>query len=252
MEEKINVTASGGATELTILKGEAKPNFKVRNPVKVTGNITVPFDHLNKPTITEIDFQLQKEINLASPNTLQESFLEVNRDLMQINFVEHAGLPYESSYKGVLKLDKDFQGFGINDPSITYKPITLAEKIKMNRSFFESKSEAMKLVSDLKNFEAKIEKEVEAKADDRANKRTLMAQVVTTNIPEGFKMKLPIFKGTAATVFEVEIAIDPMDLSCRLVSPEVNDIVNTIKNELIDDQVNLIKEKHPTLRIFEV
>src|SRR5690606_9546607 len=115
-----------------------------------------------------------------------------------------------------------------NDPAVTYTALQLADKIRMNRSFFENKSDAMRLVSELREFEAKVNKEVESKADGRANRRVLLAQTVTTNVPESFRMNVPVFKGLGKVAIEVEIGIDPYDLSCRLISPGANDHIHEV------------------------
>ncbi len=237
--------------EIIVRTGEAPENFKVRQSITVSGQIDLPFQHLSKHTYTERDYCELKNLDSENDDVIKISYLTIDRDQMVIVFREHAGLEYESNYTGKLLINPDFKKFGIND-YVTYTPLKLAETIKMNRSFFENKTEAMKLVSELMGFEAKVNKEVEAKADERANRRVLLAQTVSTNIPEAFKMKLPIFKGAEAIEFEVEIGIDPIDLSCRLISPEVNDIINETKNEVIDEQKELIKGLHPDLRIFEI
>lgn len=246
----MNVTLGGDNNEIIWREGAAPENFKVRKGLTVTGTIGVPLVHLAKETLT----QLADDWETLSPgeiNVINESYLTVDRDKMEIVFVEFAGKEYESRYIGRLVLSPDFEKFGINQNK-SYTPLELAELIKMNRSFFESKTEAMKLVSELRNFEAKVNREVEAKADDRANRMVLWAQTVSTNVPDGFKLKLPIFKGADPKVFEVEIGIDPMDLSCRLISPEANDIVNDTKNDIIDDQKTKIQELHEGLRVFEL
>lgn len=248
--KKLNVTLGGDNNEIIWREGTAPENFKVRKGLKVEGTITVPLRHLEKETLTEREFGTDY-LKPQSKDVINESYLTVDRDKMAIEFVEFAGKEHESRYIGKLVLNPDFEKFGINQNESS-TPLQLAELIKMNRSFFESKTEAMKLVSELRGFEAKVNREVEAKADDRANRKVLLAQTVTTNIPEGFKLKLPIFKGAEPVTFEVEIGIDPHDLSCRLISPEANDIVNDTKNEIIDGQLAEISELHPGLRIFEI
>lgn len=261
MEKELKLSVENGVKELIVWHGDAKPNFKVRKPIKISGTIGLPLAHLTQVTATQLDYlQDSKEVDLLAvkmlqPGTLsviEESYLTIDRDKMVIAFVENAGKEYESTYTGALTLNPDFIDFGINDLTVSYVPIQLAQKIKMNRAFFENKTVAMQLVSELMGFEAKINKEVEAKADERATRRVLMAQTVTTNIPEGFKMKMPIFKGGESVVFEVEINIDPQNLNCVLVSPEANDLVTETKNNIIDEQKAKIVELHPGLRIFEI
>ena len=80
----------------------------------------------------------------------------------------------------------------------------------------------------------------------------LIAQVVESNIPETFKLDMPIFKGTEKQLFEVEININAGDFSCTLISPQVNDYITEIKNTLIDNELKDINSFFPNLKIFEV
>jgi len=247
--EKLNLKVLKGCKELIIRQGNAPENFEERKQILVVGNIDVPYVHLSKPSKTLISEQeLLMFRNLD--DVIHESYLQIDIDKMCIKFHENAGKEYQSIYSGSLKMDTVFIDLGINDNSVSYTPFSLAEKIKRYRSFFESKTDAMKLVSVLRDFEAKVNKEVEAKADERANKRVLLAQTVTTNIPEAFKIKAPIFKGVDPVLFEVEISIDPTNLQCLLVSPDANDIILQKKNEVLKEQERKIGELWPDLRIF--
>lgn len=250
VNEKINITLQEGQKEVIVRQGAALPPFKVRDGIEVFGTISVPKEHLTKPSGTDFNVEF-----LKLGDYLEESFLLVKRDDKKLVFIENAGKEYESKYEGTLALDSNFKALGINDADVSYTPLQLAEKLKLYRSFFETKTEAMKLVSILRDFEAKVNQEVEAKADERANRKVLLQQTVTTNIPEGFKLKIPVFKGFPSEVLEVEIGIDPMNLNCRLLSPEANDFVFEKTNEVIDAELAAINQFLNgfglSLRIFE-
>lgn len=247
--ERFKLELNSQMQELVIREGAAPDNFKVRKPIVIDGNIEVPYQHLEKQSSTIICELGQIQIQSLS-DVIDESFLTIDAEYMQIKFIENAGKDYESIYTGKLEFDTVFKDLGINNNQVSYTPLALSEILKRYRSFFESKTEAMKLVSTLRDFEAKVNKEVEAKVDERANRRVLLAQTVTTNIPEGFKMKIPIFKGLDAVLFEIEISIDPINLNCLLVSPEANDLVLQTKNELLKEQESKIRALHEDLRIF--
>jgi len=122
----------------------------------------------------------------------------------------------------------------------------------MNRFFFSDKNTAMKLVSDLKNFKAKVDKEIEMSDNDRGNTRLLQSQVVDSNIPEAFDIVIPIFKGQPEQKFRVEINIDARNFECSLISPDANDLINEVKSKLIGEQVSEIRELVPELAILNV
>jgi hypothetical protein len=121
----------------------------------------------------------------------------------------------------------------------------------MNRSVFENRDEAMKLVAELQNFKAKVDKEVELKSDNRGNTTNLRSQVVTSNIPKSFKVNLPIFKGQKSELIEVEVYIRDHDLCCTLVSPEANDSIEMTRDAIIDKQLEKISETCPEIVIIE-
>ena len=249
--QQINLHVKEGENEVIIRHGEAEPVAGFRKGITVSGTLGVPREHLEKPSVwltARLDPKVRKE---DQDPVLNFSHLQVNRDKGTITFTEDAGNEWENKYIGALVFDPRFEKFGINSGR-SYTTIELSHFIKMNRSHFETKDKAMLLVSQLRDFKAKVDKQVENMADERGNRRILQAQAVESNIPESFHITVPVFKGCAAQTLEVEIAIDPGDLSCTLISPEVNDYVENVKNEIINEEIRMIEESHPTLRIFEV
>lgn len=248
MEQKtLELKLKEGTNEIITRQGDAQelpPLFP--NGTKISGTIKTPREHLSKPS----NWLTHSKTDIKD-TPLNNSYLLVNREKMTIEFIEDYGYPWSCTYKGTLQFDERFKKFSINENK-SYTAFELADLIKMNRSLFETKDKAMVLVSELRKFKAKIDKDVEAHTDDRANKKVLLAQAVETNLPENFKLVLPIFKGEDKKAFEVEITIDATDLSCRLVSPEVNDYVEETRDSIINIEVEEIKQLHPTLRIFEV
>ena len=122
----------------------------------------------------------------------------------------------------------------------------------MNRSLFADKNTAMKLVSELKNFKAKVNKQVEESENDRGNRRLLMDRVVDSNIPEAFDLIMPIFKGQPKSKFTVEVIINGIDMSCTLLSPDAKELIDETRSKLINEQVELIRAVSPELPILEV
>ncbi len=247
--------------EIVVREGAAEKIPDFRKTVVVTGTIGVPLEHLTWATNWLLGsnsmLQFARKIDPdgmenKSDAPLSFSYLQVDRDGMQIIFVEDAGAQWESRYTGNLMLNREFIKFGINNASVQYTPHELAELLKMKRTHFENKSVAMGLVSDLKKFEMKVEKHIEDHADERANKRVLKSQAVETNIPKNFKLKMPIFQGQEKVTFEVEISIDPTSLNCLLISPDANDYVIETRDDIFDEQIKEIKDLHSELRVFEV
>jgi hypothetical protein len=234
MKNELHLTDFKG-NELVVREGAAS---KPIEPIKVDikGVINSPFNWLEK--------------KLSALKVIDSNIL-IDKDKGTIILTVNEKSPVFDTIQGSLQLHPDFEMFNINSgESITSHD--LAEKIKMFRSCFLDKDTAMKLVKNLRNFTAKVNKELEAFKDDRANYALKKSQIVETNLPESFTLVVPIFKGQEKRHVEVEININADNLNCTLISPEVNDYISTFKETIIDEQIDKIKTLVPDLAIIEV
>src|SRR5690606_33756840 len=126
-----------GAKELVIREGVADPVVPLRKGVNLVGNIGMVHTHLKNPSA----WLTREDEEKNTP--LEHSYVVVDRSNMMISFLEDAGMPWESSYIGVLHLDDALKKFEINTGK-SWTTFELADHIKMNRSFFETKDKAMK------------------------------------------------------------------------------------------------------------
>ncbi len=174
----------------------------------------------------------------------------VMRSELTIRLVTDESSQLRDEVFGTLYLSDKYKAFGINSGNYI-TPHEMAALIKMNRTAFENIDVAMRLVSQLQNFKAKVNKEVEAKKDDRANYSSHLSQVVDSNLPESFKLNIPIFKGQQKQLIEVEVYIRASDLNCCLMSTEANDVIETTRDAIIDDVLEKIKELAPSIVVIE-
>lgn len=179
------------------------------------------------------------------------SHIIIDRENLSITLFIDENNHFSDRIKGKLELHPDFKKFKINTGE-QFTNFELAELIKMNRSAFESPSVAMSLVTDLKNFKAKVDKEIEKANNDRGNVKLVVSQFVESNLPEKFWLEVPVFKGTPKERVEVEIYIDPASLTCSMVSPHANDLVSDIRDKAIDDVIHEIEIIAPEIAILEV
>ncbi len=235
MGKEVNVHVKEGTETLEILQGDALAR-KEPLQVNINGLINAPLEYLSKRQ----DVIEHKKCHLI-----------VNLSKGAINLIVDEKNAYKDTITGKLKVNPDFESFGINDGT-TRDTFELADFIKMNRFFFNDKNTAMKLVSDLKNFKAKVKKQIEASDNDRGNTRVLHDQVVQSNIPESFDLTIPIFKGQPDQTFKVEININGNNFACALISPDAKDLINEVKSELINEQVEKIRGLAPDIAILEV
>jgi hypothetical protein len=206
---------------LTVLQGKA---IEPKEPIKIVLSGTIE---------SAANFLIQRKNEL----NLKKCHIIVNREKMSITLViNEDDIATRGVITGKLELHPEFKKFKINSGE-TWTSFDLADLIKMNRSFFSSKEVAMKLVSQLRDFNAKVNKQIDAFKDDRANFNVKKAQVVESNLPDVFALVVPLFKGQSKQNIPVEINIHPESLACQLCSPEANDIAMDFKDKAIDDQL---------------
>ena len=233
--DDITVKVDGETKELVIRQGDALP-LKERHKVQLSGTLPTPLTYLIR-RVNQIDqLKAHLEFSLEGMN-MKLTIEEENQDGAVVS--------------GSLSLDPKFKLFGINKGNYQ-TPFQLAELIKMNRGCFENHSVAMDLVTQLKKFKAKIDKEVEKADDNRGNKKLLIDQIVTSNIPEAFQLNIPIFKGEKKQVFEVEVYFNSEDLTCTLISPQANDLIEAQKAAIFGDVLKEIETIAPSLVIVEI
>lgn len=233
MKNDINLINYEGS-ELIIREGKA---LEPKEPkiLNISGTIETPFRWL------------EKKINSL---VIIVCSLFVNKNEGTIRLVTDEKNFYSDEIIGKLEMHPDFEKFNVNTGE-SINSHDLAEKIKMFRSCFKDKDTAMKLVRELRNFTAKVNKELEAFKDDRANYALKKSQIVETNLPESFILVVPIFKGQPKENIEIEININAENLSCTLISPQANDFIAEFKDKIIDEQIEKIKELIPELVIIE-
>lgn len=179
-----------------------------------------------------------------------DAHILVDRDHMTITLNTDENNFYSDQIVGTLTLSTEMQEFGINTGEYM-SCFDMADRIKQLRTYFETQQEAMKLVTELRNFKAKIDKELELSDDKRGNQKIMRAQTVESNLPKSFKVNMPIFKGTDKRTFEVEVEINPNDLSCTLVSPDAHDIVVQERDNQMDAVLGRIGDAAPNIVIIE-
>lgn len=238
-QEVYNISGDVKEVVITHKKGfdETKPI-----PVTVAGNIDSVSSWLVKRYSPPF-----KSISLIDTET---AYVLVNRDKMSITLVFNESDPYfRGTVVGTLTKHPDFDKWEINTGH-EWDNKGLAEFIKMNRSCFESKGDAMKISSELSSLKVKVDHEVEKANDNRGNVRQMISQkVIEMNIPKLFKLRVPIFKGQPAKLFEVEIYVNPNNYMVSLISPEANDIIATVRDSVIDEQKKEIEKICPVVII---
>lgn len=232
--EKLTEMNIEDGKDIVIRFGDALP-LKEPKHVSINGTIDAPARWVEK-----------RKDDIVSA----DAHILVDRDHMTITLNTDENNFYSDQIVGTLTLSTEMQEFGINTGEYM-SCFDMADRIKQLRTYFETQQDAMKLVTELRNFKAKIDKELELSDDKRGNQKIMRAQTVESNLPKSFNVNMPIFKGTEKRTFEVEVEINPNDLSCTLVSPDAHDIVVQERDNQMDAVLVRIAEAAPNIVIIE-
>ena len=234
----------GKPCELIIREGKAPDMLPILAPIKqsITGTIEAVVEFLKR----RLPVEKQIDINLCH--------ILVNRETISINlYINESDPNTRGVIIGTLTEHPKYIEFGVNQGK-NWEPNTLGQFFKMNRFFFVDNSENMKLVTELKNFEANVSSKIEKQKSEKGDFKDNYSGVVMSNLPGTFKLNLPIFKGQKPEGIEVEFyaSVNGRDVALQLVSPGANQLLEDIRNSVIDEQIKLIREIAPEIVIIEV
>lgn len=243
--ENLQISLAPGCEKAEIIIREvSKVNeLEVKPPivVDISGTIGAPLEFLTKRK--KADGQIDQH----------RCHILVNREDITIKLIINENDTYlRGSVLGTLEVHPIFISFGINNGT-QWTPSKLGLFFKMNRAFFESREDNMKLVTDLMNFTATVSNSIERSVKESGDKTDKFEQVVNSNLPKSFKLKIPIFKGMPHEVIEVETfaQINGREVSFTLISPAAQQIVEELRDAAVDMQLKLIKELCYDIAIIE-
>lgn len=243
--ERIQVNLAPGMSkaELIIREGEAPMQLAPKAPVKtnITGVISTIAEYLEK-RIDKGQFD-QKDCHIL-----------VNRDKVEIALITNESDEYKRGQViGKLAYNPKFIEFGINSGKV-WTPTELGMFIKMNRAFFPDRKVNMALVTSLMNFTADVNNKIERSMRENGNLVDNFAQVVNSNLPESFIIRMPLFKGMQPETIEVETfaQVNGRDVAFILISPGAQVTLEDLRDKVIDEQLSKIREIAPEIAIIEV
>lgn len=238
--QPIVVNLPEGQNTLTLLQGQAPAQLDQKAPVKleISGTIEAPLEFL--------------KLRVGDINQ-HKAHIFVNRDNLAIRLVFNEDDPYTiGNVAGMLRLSKIFEKFGINTDK-QWEPEELGQFLKLNRTYFVSREENMNVVNALKTFDAKVNQTVQRETKENGNKAFTFRQAVDSNIPESFKLRLPILSGGQPIEIDVETyaSIDGAHVTVALQSPGANDIVESVRQNYMTEMVGQLREVAPEIVIIE-
>lgn len=243
--EKFQVNFAEGQTkgELILREGKAVDQLPLKAPIKIAlvGVIGAPVEFLNK-RISEFDQINQKKCHVI-----------IDREKISITLItseDNADLT--GNVQGILMQHPKFIEFGINAKK-NWEPNELGQFFKMNRAFFPDRSANMALVTQLKNFIATVNSTIEKEKNESGSFKDNFSGTVSSNLPGMFTLRIPIFKGIPAEDLEIEFyaSVDGRDVRLQLYSPGANTALEDLRDKVIEEQIELIRNIAPEIAIIE-
>lgn len=242
--EKFQINLGDGVTKAEIIVREVNKvnELEVKPPVKLKlkGTIGSVYEFLSKRA------DQQEQINQKRCHII------VNREDISIKLVFNENDEYlNGSVYGELQIHPKFEEFGINSGKV-WTPSALGLFFKMNRAFF-NKEENMNLVHELMNISAKVNNSIAKSMKETGDRTDNFEQVVSSNLPKAFTLNISIFKGMPAETLEVETfaQVNGREVAFVLLSPAANQTMEDIRDKVVDDQLDVIREICPDIAIIE-
>lgn len=243
--EKLQINFGQGVekAEVTLREGAAEKVLDPKAPIKINlkGVIGAPVEFLTR-RLDQPDQVNQKRCHVL-----------ISREDLKITLIMNEHDDYnEGRVVGVLQQHPKFVEFGINSGK-AWEPNELGQFFKMNRAFFADKAENMKLVTDLKNFEAKVNTTIEKQKSENGDFKDNYSGVVNSNLPGTFKLRIPLFKGREAEEIEVEFyaSVNGRTVALQLYSPGACQALEDLRDKVIDEQIEQIRKLAPDIAIIE-
>jgi hypothetical protein len=221
---ELNITAESKDGVLTVLEGKALTP-REKKPLLISGEINA----------------ISKFLACRAVNP-KDSHVMFSRSKMILTLYSEDQSELGDKIIGKLVVNPDLEKFAINNQR-ERSPKELAQFIKMNRIHFLDKEQCSIIVSELNKFSAKITAEIGQSQDTRGNSSAMEEIKVKSNIPEQFKLELPAFVGKQKVSFRVEICIDATSggVTCWLESVELKELMDSMRDSYIDEEISLIK-----------
>lgn len=244
--EKLQICLAPGQNkaEVIIREGEATKELAPKAPIatNIVGTIGTVLEFLKK----RVDANQFKQT---------DCYIEVDRENVKIALTINESDAYQrGTVVSKLQFNPQYVKFGINNAAKVWTPAELGLFFKMNRTFFPDRKDNMELVSRLMNFNGTVNATIDRDIKMNGSRTDNFAQVVNSNLPDSFTLHIPIFKGLHPETLEVETfaQIDGRDVHFVLMSPGAQATLEDIRDKVLDEELNEIREVAPDIAIFEV
>ena len=111
----------------------------------------------------------------------------------------------------------------------------------------------MTLVTELMNYVATVNNKIQRSVKESGDRTDNFEQVVNSNLPSAFTLTIPLFKGSQAETIEIETfaQVNGRDVSFMLISPAAQATQEELRDQVIDSELEKIRELCPDIAIIE-
>lgn len=222
--DRINVTVQNQEGRDVVLRvGEAE-KITYAKAINITGILAAPHQFYSGKTLDEkrCNIQIQKDKGIIELHILDT---DPNS---------------KSVITGKLTDDTFFKSWFINHTDKRWTVSEFLKHVKMQRVFFNEKSEADAIVDSLMRWNAKVELTIKQHQDTSGNSLSMLERKVgEIELKKKFLLTIPIFQGYPKQTFEVEIGFEPRGsevvlylFSNQLFELEINHRESLISEEL--------------------
>lgn len=197
MEQKINITPTGDT--LTILEGKTL-DLKHPEKIKLIGNIQSISGFLSKRYAGRTGKGLQEVDKEKAVVTVDADRMTMHLDIDPEN---HFG----AEVLAELKFTPELLAFHIND-NHEFSREAMIKLLKFNKRFFADPLKQETLLESYMKLNLTGSTQIKSESDDRGNRdMQFKKNIDSQNIPKGFVLEIPIFKGQPVEKFRVDICI---------------------------------------------
>lgn len=230
-ELNVEVKTEGG--ELVIRQGQAAELLPPIKPEKldINGDFKAVGQYLKGRGADQTDNELQ----VVEPNN---AIVYTDRSKLTITLYCNPNNPMATVVKGEAQRSDELKTFGINTGK-KYRRDELFNLIRMNRLLFPDAQQHNDMITALKRFKATTQGSTDQGHDTRGNKNLSYQKEVISNMPETFKLNMPIIKGERKELFNVDVCLEESDGSAMfwLESAELNEIMSKSIDEMFDREL---------------
>lgn len=209
-----------------IVKFGKEPDVIECSGLSLAGNITSPLEFFKKRHPFKLGFD---RVDVKD----EDCHIMVNEEEGSITLKVQDNSPLMQMVKGALKPHYAQGIFPINtDKEIDL--LSFQKLVRANRFWFADQDKQSKLLLSLQNLKGKKVVDFEKNNDNKGNLTdNLNISTTIEGIELNFDLKMPIYAGTQAKVFKVEVYINATssNMTYQLVSPELLELKETVKAE---------------------